>query len=289
MVQQQKILLYVFPFIFAVSGINFPIGVLIYWLTTNLWSMGQQFYVIRNNPQPGTPGVRRREEREAAKAAQERRRRPRGGRARDRSRRPSRASSRRSSPRSQRKDGAAGPTPQRPPAGTPTADPTAGTRDGRPVTAGQRPVEPTTRDTPRPTRDRDGRSHDGRRAPEPTRRPTETTRWTHRDGRRRRRGSDSPRGPRATSSEEGDIAADYLEGLLDIADLDGDIDMDVEGDRAMVSDRRRRPRPPRRAQRRGARRAAGADPAGRLPARPASAVRLMLDVAGSPRRAPRAS
>ena len=34
---------------------------------------------------------------------------------------------------------------------------------------------------------------------------------------------------------EGDIAADYLEGLLDIADLDGDIDMDVEGDRAAVS------------------------------------------------------
>ena len=35
--------------------------------------------------------------------------------------------------------------------------------------------------------------------------------------------------------KEGDIAADYLEGLLDIADLDGDIDMDVENDRAMVS------------------------------------------------------
>ncbi|MGH6657824.1 MAG: protein jag [Actinocrinis sp.] len=35
--------------------------------------------------------------------------------------------------------------------------------------------------------------------------------------------------------EEGEIAADYLEGLLDIADLDGDIDMDVEGDRAAVS------------------------------------------------------
>ena len=34
---------------------------------------------------------------------------------------------------------------------------------------------------------------------------------------------------------EGDIAADYIEGLLDIADLDGDIDMDVEGDRAIVS------------------------------------------------------
>ncbi len=41
--------------------------------------------------------------------------------------------------------------------------------------------------------------------------------------------------PRVTLEQEGDIAADYLEGLLDIADLDGDIDMDVEGDRAMVS------------------------------------------------------
>ena len=65
--QQQKILLYVFPFIFAVTGINFPVGVLIYWLTTNLWSMGQQFYVIRNNPQPGTPAYTSWEEREARK------------------------------------------------------------------------------------------------------------------------------------------------------------------------------------------------------------------------------
>jgi spoIIIJ-associated protein len=34
--------------------------------------------------------------------------------------------------------------------------------------------------------------------------------------------------------DEGDIAADYLEELLDIADLDGDIDIDVDGDRASV-------------------------------------------------------
>ena len=54
MAQQQKILLYVFPVIFAVFGINFPIGVLIYWLTTNLWTMGQQFCVIRRNPTPGS-------------------------------------------------------------------------------------------------------------------------------------------------------------------------------------------------------------------------------------------
>jgi spoIIIJ-associated protein len=39
----------------------------------------------------------------------------------------------------------------------------------------------------------------------------------------------------AALEQESEIAADYVEGLLDIADLDGDIDMDVEGDRAVVS------------------------------------------------------
>ena len=52
--QQQKILLYLFPIIFAVSGVNFPVGVLLYWLTTNLWTGGQQFYVIRRMPAPGS-------------------------------------------------------------------------------------------------------------------------------------------------------------------------------------------------------------------------------------------
>jgi YidC/Oxa1 family membrane protein insertase len=52
--QQQKMLMYVFPIMFAVFGINFPVGVLVYWLTTNLWTMGQQMYVIRNNPTPGS-------------------------------------------------------------------------------------------------------------------------------------------------------------------------------------------------------------------------------------------
>lgn len=69
MVQQQKILLYVFPLIFAVSGVNFPIGVLIYWLTTNLWTMGQQLYVIRRNPTPGSPAFEDWERRQAAKNA----------------------------------------------------------------------------------------------------------------------------------------------------------------------------------------------------------------------------
>src|SRR6476620_3185147 len=52
--KQQKILLYVLPGVFAVSGVNFPIGVLIYWFTTNVWSMCQQFYVIRRMPAPGS-------------------------------------------------------------------------------------------------------------------------------------------------------------------------------------------------------------------------------------------
>ncbi len=69
--QQQKILLYVFPLLFAVSGVNFPIGVLLYWLTTNVWSMGQQFYVIRRMPSPGSPAAEALERRKAAKAARQ--------------------------------------------------------------------------------------------------------------------------------------------------------------------------------------------------------------------------
>ena len=55
MLQQQRIMLYLFPLIFAVSGVNFPVGVLIYWSTTNIWTWGQQFYVIKRNPTPGSP------------------------------------------------------------------------------------------------------------------------------------------------------------------------------------------------------------------------------------------
>ncbi len=67
--QQMKIMMYIFPVMFAVGGLNFPIGVLIYWFTTNLWTMGQQFWVIRNNPQPGTPAATAAAERKARKAA----------------------------------------------------------------------------------------------------------------------------------------------------------------------------------------------------------------------------
>ena len=52
---------------------------------------------------------------------------------------------------------------------------------------------------------------------------------------RGRRPQQQPRSSVADLELEGEIAADYIEGLLDVADLDGDIDMDVEGDRAVVS------------------------------------------------------
>src|SRR4051794_25570363 len=48
-------------------------------------------------------------------------------------------------------------------------------------------------------------------------------------------GSRAGRGSTELLEREGEVAADYLEELLDIADLDGDIDMDVERDRALVS------------------------------------------------------
>jgi YidC/Oxa1 family membrane protein insertase len=67
MMQQQKVMMYIFPIIFAVSGVNFPVGVLIYWGTTNLWTMGQQFYVIKRNPTPGSPAYDELQKKQAAK------------------------------------------------------------------------------------------------------------------------------------------------------------------------------------------------------------------------------
>ena len=67
MLQQQKIMLYAFPVIFAISGVNFPVGVLIYWSTTNLWTWGQQYYVIKRNPTPGSPAYEELQRKRAAK------------------------------------------------------------------------------------------------------------------------------------------------------------------------------------------------------------------------------
>lgn len=67
MYRQQQIMLYVLPLVFAISGINFPLGVLVYWTVSNFWSLGQQYWVIKNNPTPGSQAERELNERRAAK------------------------------------------------------------------------------------------------------------------------------------------------------------------------------------------------------------------------------
>lgn len=63
MAQQQKMMLYMFPLMYLFGGMAMPIGVLLYWLATNIWTMAQQYVIIRNYPTPGTPAYIEWEER----------------------------------------------------------------------------------------------------------------------------------------------------------------------------------------------------------------------------------
>jgi YidC/Oxa1 family membrane protein insertase len=65
--KQQQMLLYILPLVFAFSGFTFPLGVMFYWLTSNIWTMVQQFIVIRNMPTPGSEAALAREARMARK------------------------------------------------------------------------------------------------------------------------------------------------------------------------------------------------------------------------------
>ncbi|MDX2376233.1 membrane protein insertase YidC [Microbacterium sp. LRZ72] len=65
--QMQKIMLYILPLAFIFSGVFFPLGVVIYWFTSNIWTMVQQFIVIREMPTPGSDAAKAREERLARK------------------------------------------------------------------------------------------------------------------------------------------------------------------------------------------------------------------------------
>lgn len=67
MFKQQRLLMYFLPFIMVFSGVAFPLGVLFYWFVNNLWTMVQQFIVIRNMPNKGTPAYAARQERLASK------------------------------------------------------------------------------------------------------------------------------------------------------------------------------------------------------------------------------
>jgi YidC/Oxa1 family membrane protein insertase len=54
----QKLLLYGMPISLFVTGFFFPVGVLLYWFTNNLWTLGQQFFILRKMPPPGSPAAR---------------------------------------------------------------------------------------------------------------------------------------------------------------------------------------------------------------------------------------
>lgn len=65
--QMQRIMLFILPLAFIFSGVFFPLGVVIYWFVSNIWTMVQQFVVIREMPTPGSDAAKAREERLARK------------------------------------------------------------------------------------------------------------------------------------------------------------------------------------------------------------------------------
>ncbi len=263
--QQQKIMMILLPIGFLISGVFFPIGVLLYWTTSNLWTMGQQFYVIRNNPAPGSEGFKAKQLRDEAK------RKRKGKLPIDES--------------GNVVDTSAPPEPPKPPTAPATeeADPfpaqevrrqagqqqaqrpgqtqerhthryprdspsdTPGYRpDDSPSSKGDEQVSDPVNETRQIDTDTDTQTENpARRAPvEECREPGREVDIRGGRSRRRRvwtatRGADDEEsvrpGRRERLEQEGDIAADYLEELLEISDLDGDLDMDVEGDRATVS------------------------------------------------------
>jgi len=69
MASTQKMMLYMLPFIYVITGPSMPLGVLVYWLTTNVWTFCQQYLVIRAVPTPGTEAEKAKQERINAKRA----------------------------------------------------------------------------------------------------------------------------------------------------------------------------------------------------------------------------
>ena len=141
-----------------------------YWLTSNFWTMGQQFLVIRNMPTPGSEAALAREARLAKKN------------------------------RNKMKDDADGDRRGR-----------RGDPEDHPATAAGR-QEPSQEEERKPMTEQDEQQ-----VPTSSQQPRR------------------PRRARAELEEEGDIAADYIEELLDITDLDGDIDIDARAGRAYLS------------------------------------------------------
>lgn len=66
---QQQMLIRVMPIMFAVFAVSFPLAVIIYWVTTNLWTMGQQYLMLRNQPAPGGEAAGSAKSKDGGKAA----------------------------------------------------------------------------------------------------------------------------------------------------------------------------------------------------------------------------
>lgn len=69
MMRSQRMMMTIMPLFFAFTGVQFQIGVLIYWVTSNLWTMGQQFYTISRMPAPGSEAEKKFRARENARRA----------------------------------------------------------------------------------------------------------------------------------------------------------------------------------------------------------------------------
>ena len=69
MMRSQRMMMTIMPIFFAFTGVQFQIGVLIYWVTSNLWTMGQQFYTISRMPAPGSEAEKKFRARENARRA----------------------------------------------------------------------------------------------------------------------------------------------------------------------------------------------------------------------------
>ncbi|GAA3733136.1 membrane protein insertase YidC [Salinactinospora qingdaonensis] len=65
MMQSQKIMMYLAP-AFGLFGLGMPVGVLIYWVSSNVWTMGQQHFLYKQHPVPGSPEAKKKEEKAAA-------------------------------------------------------------------------------------------------------------------------------------------------------------------------------------------------------------------------------
>ena len=70
-VRMQRMMVYFYPVIYIFSGLYIPIGVLMYWLTSNVWNMTQQLFQMRHFPSPGSLAEKARNERLERKARRE--------------------------------------------------------------------------------------------------------------------------------------------------------------------------------------------------------------------------